>query len=36
LEPDHPKCRFERLRFEEGSPLPDVLKTTAHVAYAVC
>lgn len=26
---------IEWLRFEEGSPLPEVLKTTAHVAYAV-
>ena len=27
--------RIEWLRFEDGSPLPEVLKTTAHVAYAV-
>ena len=33
--PDDSENRIEWLRFEEGSPLPDVLKTTAHVAYAV-
>jgi len=27
--------RIEWLRFEEGSPLPEILKTTAHVAYEV-
>ena len=27
--------RIEWLRFEDGSPLPEVLKTTAHVAYEV-
>ena len=27
--------KIEWLRFEEGSPLPDVLKTTAHVAFMV-
>lgn len=27
--------RIEWLRFEEGSPLPEILKTTAHVAYKV-
>ena len=27
--------RIEWLRFEEGSPLPEVLKTTAHVAFEV-
>ncbi len=27
--------RIEWLRFEEGSPMPEVLKTTAHVAYEV-
>jgi hypothetical protein len=27
--------RIEMLRFEPGSPLPDILKTTAHVAYLV-
>ncbi len=27
--------RIEWLRFEAGSSLPDVLRTTAHVAYAV-
>ena len=26
---------IEWLRFEPGSPMPDVLKTTAHVAYKV-
>jgi len=26
---------IEWLRFEDGSPLPEVLKTTAHVAYEV-
>ena len=33
--PDESENRIEWLRFEEGSPLPEVLKTTAHVAYAV-
>jgi hypothetical protein len=27
--------RIEWLRFEPGSPLPDLLKTTAHVAFTV-
>jgi hypothetical protein len=27
--------RIEWLRFEDGSPLPEVLKTTAHIAYQV-
>lgn len=27
--------RIEWLRFEEDSPLPEILKTTAHVAYQV-
>ena len=27
--------KIEWLRFEEGSPLPEVLKTTAHVAFMV-
>ena len=27
--------RIEMLRFEPGSPLPEILKTTAHVAYVV-
>ncbi|MCP5536544.1 MAG: hypothetical protein H7A51_09975 [Akkermansiaceae bacterium] len=27
--------KLEWLRFEEGSPMPEVLKTTAHVAYMV-
>jgi len=27
--------RIEWLRFEEGSPLPELLKTTAHIAYKV-
>ena len=26
---------IEWLRFEEGSPMPEILKTTAHVAYMV-
>lgn len=32
---DDSEHRIEWLRFEPGSPLPDVLKTTAHVAYEV-
>ena len=27
--------RIEWLRFEPGSPMPDLLKTTAHVAFSV-
>jgi hypothetical protein len=27
--------KIEWLRFEEGSPLPELLKTTAHIAYKV-
>jgi len=27
--------KIEWLRFEDDSPMPDVLKTTAHVAYKV-
>jgi hypothetical protein len=27
--------KIEWLRFEEGSPLPEALKTTAHVAFMV-
>ena len=27
--------KIEWLRFEAGSPMPEVLKTTAHVAYQV-
>ena len=27
--------KIEWLRFEEGSPLPDLLKTSAHIAYKV-
>ncbi len=27
--------RIEWLRFEEGSPLPELLKTTSHIAYKV-
>jgi len=27
--------KIEWLRFEEGSPMPEILKTTAHVAYMV-
>jgi hypothetical protein len=27
--------KIEWLRFEKGSPLPEALKTTAHVAYMV-
>jgi len=27
--------RIEWLRFEEGSPLPELLKTTAHIAYKI-
>lgn len=29
------KNNIEWLRFESGSPMPEVLKTTAHVAYQV-
>jgi len=32
---DASEHRIEWLRFEANSPLPDVLKTTAHVAYEV-
>lgn len=31
---DHP-YRFEFLRFEPGSPLPEALKTRTHVAFRV-
>lgn len=31
---NHP-YKIEWLRFEEGSPMPEILKTTAHVAYMV-
>ncbi len=34
-DPNASDNNIEWLRFEEGSPLPEVLKTTAHVAYAV-
>ncbi|MFR9603243.1 MAG: hypothetical protein SNG02_05155 [Rikenellaceae bacterium] len=27
--------KIEFLRFEEGSPLPELLQTTAHIAYVV-
>ena len=27
--------RIEWLRFEEGSPMPELLQTTAHIAYEV-
>ena len=27
--------RIEWLRFEDGSPMPDLLKTMAHIAYKV-
>ncbi|WP_068318573.1 VOC family protein [Aliiruegeria sabulilitoris] len=33
--PDDSVARIEWLRFEEGSPLPDLLKTEAHIAYLV-
>ncbi|NWK54699.1 hypothetical protein HW115_03690 [Verrucomicrobiaceae bacterium N1E253] len=31
---NHP-YKIEWLRFEEDSPMPEILKTTAHVAYMV-
>jgi hypothetical protein len=34
-DPEASEHRIEWLRFEDGSPLPEVLKTTAHVAYVV-
>jgi len=34
-DPEASEHRIEWLRFEEDSPLPEVLKTTAHVAYVV-
>jgi len=34
-DPEASENRIEWLRFEEGSPLPEVLKTTAHVAFRV-
>lgn len=34
-DPGESENNIEWLRFEEGSPLPEVLQTTAHVAYAV-
>ncbi len=27
--------KIEFLRFEEGSPLPEIIQTTAHIAYEV-
>lgn len=34
-DPTASENNIEWLRFEEGSPLPEVLQTTAHVAYVV-
>ena len=32
---DQSPYRVEWLRFEEGSPMPELLKTTSHVAFVV-
>ena len=34
-DPEKSPNRIEWLRFEDGSPLPDLLKTMAHIAYKV-
>lgn len=34
-DPESSGHRIEWLRFEDGSPLPEVLKTTAHIAFVV-
>ena len=34
-DPEASEHRIEWLRFEDDSPLPEVLKTTAHVAFVV-
>jgi hypothetical protein len=34
-DPEASDYRIEWLRFEDGSPLPEILKTTAHLAYVV-
>jgi len=34
-DPDKSDMHIEWLRFEEGSPLPEILKSEAHIAYKV-
>ncbi len=34
-DPEASPYRFEYLRFEADSPMPDLMKTTPHVAYVV-
>lgn len=34
-DPEASAYRIEWLRFEDDSPLPEILKTTAHLAYVV-
>jgi len=33
--PDDSEHKIEWLRFEDGSPMPEVLQTTNHIAYIV-
>lgn len=34
-DPEKSPNKIEWLRFEDGSPMPDLLKTMAHIAYKV-